>query len=158
MWVLSHTLEALLFDQTSRYSPPPKTVKTETDGSFGIDKLVARPYRLVARAKQGVAGPVVARLNEKNDPVILTLKPAASVEFTIIDALNKQPIKGATVELREMCRDDCELLSAMGLTDRCRLRICRIGEPCIIQVAATRLGLSSTMASKIMVRPDQASN
>ncbi len=63
----------------------------------------------------------------------------------------------ATVELREMCRDDCELLSAMGLTDRCRLRICRIGEPCIIQVAATRLGLSSKMASKIMVRPDQAS-
>ena len=64
----------------------------------------------------------------------------------------------ATVELRDMCGEDCELLSAMGLTDRCRLRICRVGEPCIIQVAATRLGLSSTMASKIMVRPDQASN
>lgn len=64
----------------------------------------------------------------------------------------------ATVELREMCSEDCELLTAMGLTDRCRLRICRVGEPCIIQVAATRLGLSSTMASKIMVRPDQASD
>lgn len=62
----------------------------------------------------------------------------------------------ATVELREMCGEDCELLSAMGLTDHCRLRICRVGEPCIIQVAATRLGLSSTMASKIMVRPDPA--
>ena len=64
----------------------------------------------------------------------------------------------ATVEHREMCGEDCELLSAMGLTDRCRLRICRVGEPCIIQVAATRLGLSSKMASKIMVRPDQASD
>ena len=64
----------------------------------------------------------------------------------------------ATVEHREMGGEDCELLSAMGLTDRCRLRIYRVGEPCIIQVAATRLGLSSKMASKIMVRPDQASD
>lgn len=60
-----------------------------------------------------------------------------------------------TVQHREMSGDDCELLSAMGLTDRCRLRICRVGEPCIIQVAATRLGLSSTMARKIMVQPDE---
>jgi Fe2+ transport system protein FeoA len=53
-----------------------------------------------------------------------------------------------------MSGDDQELLSAMGLTDHCRLRICRVGEPCIIQVAATRLGLSSVMAGKIMVNPD----
>jgi len=83
-------------------SMPPKVVKTEKDGSFGIDKLVARPYRLVARAKEGVAGPVVARLNEKNDPIILKLKAASSVQFTIIDAMEKKPVKGATVELRGM--------------------------------------------------------
>jgi hypothetical protein len=53
-----------------------------------------------------------------------------------------------------MSAEDCELLGAMGLTDRCRLRICRVGEPCIIQVAATRLGLSRVMAGKIMVQPD----
>ena len=62
----------------------------------------------------------------------------------------------ATVHHREMSGDDCELLSAMGLTDHCRLRVCRIGEPCIIQVAATRLGLSSSMARQIMVNPDES--
>ncbi|MCH7572758.1 MAG: ferrous iron transport protein A [Planctomycetes bacterium] len=82
--------------------------------------------------------------------------PAAKMNLVPLTTLSDGMC--ATVELREMCRDDCELLSAMGLTDRCRLRICRIGEPCIIQVAATRLGLSSTMASKIMVRPDPASD
>lgn len=64
----------------------------------------------------------------------------------------------ATVHHREMSGEDCELLSAMGLTDHCRLRVCRIGEPCIIQVAATRLGLSSAMARQIMVHPDEPGN
>ncbi len=62
----------------------------------------------------------------------------------------------ATVQHRDLCGDDCELLGAMGLTDRCRLKICRVGEPCIIQVATTRLGLSSETARKIFVRPDEA--
>lgn len=62
----------------------------------------------------------------------------------------------ATVEHHQMCREDCELLSAMGLTENCKLRICRVGEPCIIQVAATRLGLSSAMAKNIMVTPDDS--
>jgi len=63
----------------------------------------------------------------------------------------------ATVQQRSMSPEDSELLGAMGLTDRCRLRICRVGEPCIIQVAATRLGLSAAMARKILVQPDQPS-
>jgi len=89
-------------------SVPPRTVKTEVDGSFGIDKLVPRPYRLIARADQGVAGPVVARLNEKNDPVILRLKEAASVQFTVLSALDRSPIAGATVELRGMDRQTAQ--------------------------------------------------
>ena len=64
----------------------------------------------------------------------------------------------AIVQHRAMSGEDSELLSAMGLTDSCRLRICRAGEPCIIQVAATRLGLSSAMARKIMVSLDDSSD
>src|SRR5882724_2045976 len=41
---------------------PPRTVTTEADGGFAFDALVGRPYTLVARAKQGIAGPVTARL------------------------------------------------------------------------------------------------
>jgi Fe2+ transport system protein FeoA len=59
----------------------------------------------------------------------------------------------ARVEHRSMAREDCELLAAMGLTDRCMLRVCRAGEPCIIQVACTRLGLSAAIARKVLVAP-----
>jgi len=52
--------------------------------------------------------------------------------------------------------DECELLSAMGLTDQCELRVCRAGEPCIVQVDAVRLGLSSSVARRIYVKPVHA--
>src|SRR5262245_33488440 len=43
-------------------SNPPRTVKTEADGSFAFDKLVGRAYEIEARADQGVAGPITSRL------------------------------------------------------------------------------------------------
>lgn len=48
--------------------------------------------------------------------------------------------------------DECELLNAMGLTDECELRVCKAGEPCIVQVHDTRLGISRELAKKILVR------
>jgi len=50
--------------------------------------------------------------------------------------------------------DDCELLNAMGLRDQCRLRVCRAGEPYIVQVATARVGLAKSLAQRIMVRVD----
>ena len=49
---------------------------------------------------------------------------------------------------------ECEgqILAAMGLTDACELRVCRRGEPCIIRVNATRLGLSAALARRLLVR------
>jgi Fe2+ transport system protein FeoA len=55
-----------------------------------------------------------------------------------------------------LCCDDCDLLNALGLTDQCNLRVCRAGEPCIIQVHATRVGIAVALASKIMVHPERA--
>jgi Fe2+ transport system protein FeoA len=49
--------------------------------------------------------------------------------------------------------DDCELLNAMGLTEQCELRVCRRGEPYIVQVNATRLGLAASVAGRIHVHP-----
>jgi Fe2+ transport system protein FeoA len=57
----------------------------------------------------------------------------------------------ARLHAAQLCCEDCELLNALGLTDRCELRVCQIGEPCIVQVNATRLGLASSLADKIMV-------
>jgi len=59
----------------------------------------------------------------------------------------------ATLHRRDLHCDDCELLNAMGMTERCTLRVCRRGNPCIVQVKSTRLGLSSSMARNIMVYP-----
>jgi Fe2+ transport system protein FeoA len=64
----------------------------------------------------------------------------------------------AIVRCRLLEGQDCELLAAMGLRDRCVLRICRAGEPCIVQVAATRLALSSAVALKVIVVPADRAN
>ena len=59
----------------------------------------------------------------------------------------------ATVHQRVMSDDESELLAAMGLVDRCPLRVCRAGEPCFVQVATTRLALSRAMARQVLVLP-----
>ncbi len=81
---------------------PPRQVTTGEDGSFTFDKLVGRPYTLVARAPTGVGGPVTARLTAKSDPVTLRLRSAASVEVTVVTAADKKPVAGAEVELRDI--------------------------------------------------------
>jgi hypothetical protein len=80
-------------------SNPPRTVLTEADGSFSFDGLLARPYTVLARATQGVAGPITARLTERSDPVVLRLKPAGKLTVTVV-GVDGRPLGGATVELR----------------------------------------------------------
>jgi Fe2+ transport system protein FeoA len=45
------------------------------------------------------------------------------------------------------------LLRAIGLTLTSRLRLCQNGDPCIIQVRSTRIGLSRSVAAEIQVVP-----
>lgn len=52
-----------------------------------------------------------------------------------------------------MRRDDRELLTAMGLTPNCTLRVCRAGEPCIVRVGPTRLGIPRSVARRVYVAP-----
>lgn len=84
-----------------------------------------------------------------NDPVSLEVLP--------VPLSSLRSGARATLHRRDLCCEDCELLNAMGMTERCQLRVCRIGNPCIVQVKSTRLGLSSAMARNIMVVPDRAS-
>ncbi|MFZ4721846.1 MAG: FeoA family protein [Phycisphaerales bacterium] len=48
--------------------------------------------------------------------------------------------------------DQC-LLRAMGVHEHCELRVCKPGEPCIIEVERTRVGLSGPVANQLMVTP-----
>lgn len=86
-------------------SNPPRETTTEEDGSFAFDRLVGRTYEIVARSDEGVAGPVTTRLTATTEPVILIVRPAASVEVRVVAADTRRPIDGATVQLRGLVAD-----------------------------------------------------
>ena len=46
-----------------------------------------------------------------------------------------------------------QFLRIVGLTHASELRLCKNGDPCIIQVRSTRIGLSSTVARRVFVVP-----
>jgi Fe2+ transport system protein FeoA len=78
-------------------------------------------------------------MNARPAPILLTLLPA-----------------GHTARLHETQLDpeSVGLLRALGLCETECFRLCKAGEPCILQVGATRIGVSKTVASKIYVIPD----
>ena len=47
--------------------------------------------------------------------------------------------------------DTRSLLRSLGLTDASHVRVCKCGDPFIIQVRTTRIGLSSSVAGNIYV-------
>src|SRR5262245_15649038 len=48
-------------------SVPPRTAKSEDDGTFAFDKLVGREYALTATSAELIGGPVQYKLTEKSD-------------------------------------------------------------------------------------------
>lgn len=69
-------------------------------------------------------------------------------------------LTGVVYEARLDARDG-ELLRAMGLRPRARVRVCRLGEPCIVEIFAScgggcscRIGLSLPLARLVMIAPD----
>lgn len=50
---------------------------------------------------------------------------------------------------------DLQLLEALGLTGACRLRVCQAGDPWIVQVRATRIGIAEAVARAIFVIPEK---
>lgn len=60
----------------------------------------------------------------------------------------------ARLHTTDLANDECALLRALGLTHKCRLRVCKAGDPWIVQVRETRIGLSASVAQKILVIPE----
>lgn len=58
----------------------------------------------------------------------------------------------AVVHVTDLEYEEREALAAMGLYDDASFKLCQQGQPCIIQVEATRLGLSREVTSRILVR------
>ncbi|MGE5232559.1 MAG: FeoA family protein [Acidobacteriota bacterium] len=63
--------------------------------------------------------------------------------------------ESARLQTTDLEQEDCELLRALGMTDSCILRVCKAGDPCIVQVRSTRIGLSHRLAEHILVVPSQ---
>ena len=63
---------------------------------------------------------------------------------------------GTLARLREvrLDREAHDALRGLGLTDASTLRVCKQGEPCVVQVHATRIGLSQRVARLIFVQPE----
>jgi len=80
-----------------------------------------------------------AKTNGDADPVLLTRLSAGS---------------SARLLAADLLEPDCELLSALGLARGARFRVCRAGDPWILQVRATRIGLADAVAQKILVHPE----
>ena len=62
---------------------------------------------------------------------------------------------GQVARLHAVDLDDAAagLLKALGLTADSELRLCKAGEPCILQIGGTRIGVSRGVASRILVTP-----
>lgn len=54
----------------------------------------------------------------------------------------------------DLAKNDTALLRALGLTTRSLIRVCKSGDPCIVQVRATRIGISREVAESILVVPE----
>lgn len=79
-------------------SVPPRSTKTEQDGSFAFDKVVGREYALRAVGGNKVGGPVQYRLTETSDPVVIRLGEAAKLVVTVVTTDDK-PVEGAEVRV-----------------------------------------------------------
>ena len=60
------------------------------------------------------------------------------------------------IECTQAHPDDCAMLRAMGLRPEASIKMCRLGEPCIISLSgACRIGLAKDIASRVMVHIDE---
>lgn len=80
--------------------------------------------------------------------------PASPPVASPIRLSDLPPGHRARLHATTVSREDGALLVALGLTDRSLVRMCKVGEPCIVQVHATRIGLSRSVAEGILVVPE----
>lgn len=82
-------------------------------------------------------------------PVIPSDRSGAPVQLTELC-----PGRCARLHAAELGGDELALLRALGLSQKCRLRVCKAGDPWIVQVRETRIGLAASVAEKILVIPE----
>jgi Fe2+ transport system protein FeoA len=59
--------------------------------------------------------------------------------------------RAARLHRRDLSDGEACLLAAMGLTEGCRLVVRVLGDPCIVEVRTTRIGLARDVAERLYV-------
>lgn len=76
--------------------------------------------------------------------------PASPVRLTVLRAGDHGSLHATSLILEER-----EMLRALGLAESSRFRVCKAGDPWILQVRGTRVGLSDAVARRILVIRDR---
>lgn len=80
--------------------------------------------------------------------------PTTSAPTAPIDLTHLRVGDRARLESTRLSRADSALLEALGLTEHSELRVCQVGDPCILQVRSTRIGVAQAVAKAIFVVPE----
>ena len=89
-----------------------------------------------------------------SSPTPTPTPPPARVASPSAVPLTSVPV-GALATLHEVRDAESRtMLRSLGLHDACVMRLCKIGDPCIVQVRATRIGLSQAVARTLYVVPE----
>jgi hypothetical protein len=62
----------------------------------------------------------------------------------------------ARLQGSDLKAEDVALLQALGLTGNCRFKVCKTGDPWIVQVRETRIGLVGSIAGRLLAVPEPA--
>ncbi len=57
------------------------------------------------------------------------------------------------MDTRDLPEAESRLLAAMGMGERCEIRVCRAGTPCIVQIQSIRVGIGREVAERIITTP-----
>lgn len=107
-----------------------------TTGQRGVEVETESQYHAVSE-------PPMAPPQDQHAPIRIPLTQLQRGQRAIVDCS----------ELVDLPEGDRCLLHAMGMHHECEVRVCRQGTPCIVQIDATRLGISGEVARKILVTP-----
>ncbi|MFW5652420.1 MAG: FeoA family protein [Planctomycetota bacterium] len=77
--------------------------------------------------------------------------PSAQPPTVTLNSLRKGQC--ARLQSASLPCGECELLEALGLERQCEFKVCKAGDPCIIKVRSTRIGLSARVARELLVLP-----
>ena len=75
-----------------------------------------------------------------------------TIELNPIPLSQLREREHAVMHVVDLNQDEGDALVALGMHDDAIFELCQQGQPCIIQIEATRLGLSRELTSRIMVR------